>query len=207
MNPTPLLRHEQLENAARRYMQGRREAETAAKELFGLLWPGFVRFFVQQGMDAAQAEDLASETMFKVFKNVDQLNSAVSFQKWANTIARNTLLTHLRDTQAMRSAQWSAADDEQWSAVVLNVPDAGQGDPVTRLCLEGQLGRFAQEQPERAKVLELAALEGWSIDEAATALGRTLGATRQYLSQCRKQLWRYLSVCLDNSLDTTKVRP
>ena len=196
----------QLEQLARRYLQGRREAEVAARDLFNLLWPGFVRFFIHQGAQSAQAEDLASETMFKIYKSMDQLDNVISFQKWANTIARNTLLTWLRDTQAERQAQWTANDEAEWVFVVHSIPDERQGDHATRLCLDSQLKLFMVDQPERAKVLELGALEGWSIEEAAEALGRTLAATRQYISQCRKHLWRYLSVCLDGQPDTTQAK-
>ena len=54
---------------------------------------------------------------------------------------------------------------------------------------------FEQEHPERAKAIELSALEGWTIKELAVFLGRSEGATREYLSQCRKFLRKYTEPC------------
>ena len=54
---------------------------------------------------------------------------------------------------------------------------------------------FEKDHPERAKAIELSAIEGWTIKELAVFLDRSEGATREYLSQCRKFLKPYTEPC------------
>lgn len=63
-------------------------------------------------------------------------------------------------------------------------------------CLTKGLGNFRAVAPERAHVLELQ-MEGCSIEDIAAVIGRTPGATKEYLCQCRKKLEPYVSHCRD----------
>lgn len=69
-------------------------------------------------------------------------------------------------------------------------------DAVTKRCIQQQYDKFVTHHPERALWLERSILEEESIPILSQALGRTVGATREYLSQCRKRLQKYLQECL-----------
>ena len=176
--------------------QGGSDGERGAASLFDLLWPKFVRDFQKWGQPLGISEELASDAMLKVLHGVQGLRDAVAFEKWANTVARNTFLSHIRDTQPEADHE-TTLDEEGWDFLISSTMDPSQSDPITMICLQGQLEKFFRDHPERAHVIERCALDGWSLDEASHALGRTLAATKEYLSQCRKRLMQYLQPCLE----------
>ena len=59
-------------------------------------------------------------------------------------------------------------------------------------CVRRAWRAFTADHPQRAEALNLAILEEWSPVELADYLGRSYGATREYLSQCRKVLRGYV---------------
>jgi RNA polymerase sigma factor (sigma-70 family) len=63
-------------------------------------------------------------------------------------------------------------------------------------CFEQGFARFKEIEPERAKVLSLQ-LDDLSIEKIAEKIGRTNGATKEYLSQCRKKLAPYVEHCTE----------
>jgi RNA polymerase sigma factor (sigma-70 family) len=61
-------------------------------------------------------------------------------------------------------------------------------------CVQEGLKAFAAEYPERQLCLFLQ-MEGASVDEIAAQIGRKPGATREFLSQCRKKLEPFVTHC------------
>lgn len=170
-------------------------AERGAEQLYKLLWRKFVADFVRAGQPLTQAQDLASESFQKILHGLGELREPVAFIKWSNTIARNMLYSYLRDTKAQREAE-IPLDSEPLQALYEGVTDHSQLDLATRLCLKDQLEKFCQEHPERAHWLERWIFDCHELSELSTELGRTLTATKEYLSQCRKRLQQYLRLCL-----------
>lgn len=191
----------QLDAAIAQVAHGGAAAEQGARALFALLWRRFVADYQRAGLALGAAEDLASDAFTLVFNGLQGLRDRQAADKWVQSVARNCLLNHWRDT-AQQHAHELAVDDEDlaWLADEA-LPGSGsggdrQGDPAVWLCLERQLGRFCADQPERAHWLEQVVVQGWALHDLAAALGRSAGATREYLSQCRKGLQRYFSECL-----------
>ena len=58
------------------------------------------------------------------------------------------------------------------------------------------LARFSEVAPDRAYALMLQ-MEDQSIDEIAAVIGRTNGATKEYLSQCKKKIKSYIEHCTE----------
>jgi RNA polymerase sigma-70 factor (ECF subfamily) len=169
------------------FSQGGEKAELAARQLFDLLWRKFVADFVRAGQPLGVAEELASDAFSKILRKLDTMRDPVAFEKWANTVARNTLLTCIRDSKAEREHE-VALDCEPLALLYDRVADHRHGDPATTLCLKNQLEEFCRKHPERAYWLECWIFEGWSLERLAEAMERTLAAAKEHLSQCRKRL-------------------
>ena len=176
--------------------QGGKTGERGAAHLFDLLWPKFVRDFQKWGQQIGVAEEIASDAMLKVLRGVQGLRDPIAFEKWANTVARNTFLSHIRDTQQEADHE-TTLDDDGWDYVINSAIDPSQSDPTTMICLNGQMEKFFRDHPVRAQVIERCALDAWSLEDTSQALGRSMTATKEYLSQCRKRLMQYLQPCLE----------
>ncbi|MFA6571929.1 MAG: RNA polymerase sigma factor [Bacteroidota bacterium] len=58
----------------------------------------FVRRYANNDADA---EDIAQDTFFKVWKNINRFKIGKSFKPWLFTIARNTALDHIKKNKAV----------------------------------------------------------------------------------------------------------
>lgn len=177
--------------------QGAGAAELGARLLYDAYWARLVRFFMLHRQPDGQAEELASEVLFKVVLKIHTLREDAAFTGWLWQIARNELAGHTRRNN-LEEIQLA---EEAWQLALAAMPDEGHGEATVQRCLQGQLERFRQEHPERAFCIEQAVLEGWDGTAMAVFLGRSYGATREYLSQCRKKIAQYLHPCLDTHAD------
>lgn len=154
-----------------------------------------VRFFKRCGQSEALAQDLAQESFVQALRHLPQFDGRAQLSTWVWAIARNLLLAHLRK----QGRRVERVTDETGEPVEL---DALTSEPSGRLtdlqdCVRRGFAAFAQQHPERAQVLYLAAVEGWTREELAQFLGRTPHATSEYLSQCRAKLRPFLADCDD----------
>ena len=87
---------------------------------------------------AAEAEDLAQETMLKAFKAIDRFDPASSAQAWLLTILRNTHIDKLR-TPASRTPTLSSDDLDLAAPASSALPDARTDQDLhdTALLIEG----------------------------------------------------------------------
>ena len=94
------------------------------------------------------------------------------------------------------SSRKPGLDDIQREQAENDIP-ATEPDPARLVqdCVAKGLERFAAEEPERAYVIDLYA-DGIGLQEIADRIGRTYGATREYLSQCRKRVPPFIKHCL-----------
>jgi RNA polymerase sigma-70 factor (ECF subfamily) len=189
--------HAALAQYPPRLRQGGKDAELAARQLYELLWHHLARFFVRHRQDDATAEDLVHETLAQAILQVHTLRDDAAFLGWIWRIARNALYAHGRD-HAQEDDQTTDLDEDGWQALFETRADPSHGDPVVQLCLQGQLEKFRHDHPERAWCIEQAVLEDWDGKTLSAILGRSYGATREYLSQCRKKIADYLRHCLDS---------
>ena len=145
------------------------------------------------------AEDVVQEAMVKVWQRCATFRGPGEPVAWIHQIVRHTLLDALRQrkTQAPREEALHDEDGQltpQAQAAVQSLSSAGVSTPesalaehqveaVFRRCFE----QFAAAHPEQATVLRWVVEDG--LDNAAieALLERSPGATREFISQCRKK--------------------
>lgn len=155
------------------------------------------------GVAAGDVDDLISEILFKAVTGAHALRSAAAFHSWLMQIARHELGAHWQQRQRERQLFVNTPPGpEAEVAEALNLleqwPDEGLSDPLLRLCLQGQLAHFKQQSQERHACITLIAL-GHEAAEIAELIGRSYGATRQYMSQCCAALLEALKPCLSEA--------
>lgn len=151
------------------------------------------------------AEDVVQEAMVKVWQRCTTFRGMGDPVAWIHQIVRHTLLDapRQRKTQAPREAPLHDDDGQltqdveaavrELSASQVCTPDGmlaeHQVEAVFRRCFE----RFAAAHPEHAMVLRWVVEDG--LDNAAieALLERSPGATREFISQCRKKARPFFS--------------
>lgn len=147
-------------------------------------------FFLSRGCTQQDADDVFQDTVVKVWKHAHQFNGEGTARSWVWSIARNTLNDHFRRAQKHPITDTLNGDPDD---PVITAPDSVEHPDD---CVEAGLQLFSQIDPDRAYALELWSA-GIDLREIADRIGRTYGATRQYLTESRKKLKPILEPCLE----------
>lgn len=153
-------------------------ARTGDKEAFGLLYDHYhasvYRFLYYRTRSAPLAEDLASETFFRALRNMNNFRwQGKDFGAWLMTIARNLTTDHFK---AGRTRLEHAVDDMSAHDDATEGPEGAVLASLTNEVLLRALKSLPTEQQE---CIVMRFLQGMTIAETATVLGRSEGAVKQ----------------------------
>jgi RNA polymerase sigma factor (sigma-70 family) len=180
--------------------QGGARADLALRRLYDVVGQSMLRFFVHQGASADESQDILQDTLIKVYKSAGQYVGQGTAKAWIWQVARNTLLDAFRKSQRIRADEISVKP-EQWDHFEETVAaPVCQADQSVDQCVADGLEQFAREMPDRAVALNLY-LEGASMEDISVQIGRSVAATKEYLSQCRKKIKPFIAHCTDNLAD------
>lgn len=114
---------------------------------------------------------------------------------------RVTRLPYIASQETSRSGQTVPRqvllDDDQWRVIEQTTAVDGGDTELDSVdeCVDRGMDAFIAQMPERAGALNMQ-MDGASISEIAVHLGRTVAATKEYLSQCRKHLQPFVAHCV-----------
>lgn len=186
--------NDELNAATRRLVlqmqAGGKTGEAAALGLYTLYWPKFLAFFRRHGVNVTEAEDLVQDTFLKVTTNVAQYRGDSLASAWLWAVARNLQTDYFRRNKR----QPSMVDLDDSAALSMS---GDESDPALRDCIRRAFAWFAEHHPDRAELVIRGVMDGWDIGALSSFLERTAGATREYISQCRKKLSEALRPCYD----------
>ena len=141
------------------------------------------------------ARDLVQSTLIKAWERCSGFRGESELFPWLKSVLRHAAIDHLR-----RRRPEQALDDETGRClpeVEAALQALGQGwkeQPLDALeqrrlddCFKDCASRFARAEPLAASVVRWISEDGLSPAEVAPLLGRSPGATREFISQCRKK--------------------
>lgn len=145
------------------------------------------------------AEDVVQEAMIKVWQRCASFHGPGEPVAWIHQIVRHTLLDALRQRKSQAPREEALTDDTggltaQVQQVLFELSSSSVATPEAQLSerqIEAVFQRcfelFAEAHPEHAMVLRWVVEEGLDNAEIAALLERSPGATREFISQCRKK--------------------
>ena len=176
---------------------GGKAMDAGVKALYQGTAQHMLRFFVHRGLSGDEAKDVLQDTFVKIVRGAAGFTGEGTAKSWIWQIARNCLSDQLRSKLSLNSHETVFAD-EDWRSIeeTTAAPAAcATGISVDQCVAEG-LAAFASQIPDRAYVLTLQ-MEGMSIDDIGTRIGRTVAATKEYLSQCKKKIQPFIAHCTE----------
>jgi RNA polymerase sigma factor (sigma-70 family) len=150
--------------------------------------------------DRDVARDLVQEAFIKVWQRCATFRGESELLPWVRSVLRRVILDRLR--QPLREVPLEDQAGMTAAAIEKVTEMSGEQVPVPEDALKHeQLGqvfqrcweRFALACPEHALVISWIAEDGLTHEEIAVLLERTPGATREFISQCRKRARTYLA--------------
>ncbi len=169
---------------------------TLDRNFFGTLYARAVRAI----RNADAARDLVQETFIKVWQRCSTYQGNSELLPWIDAILRHGVLDLLRrggrevpfDESDGMNTEISARIVELSQRQIATPHDDARREQLAE-CFRRCWTRFEQDAPAHAAVIAWIADDGLSNEEIGTLLERSPGATREFISQCRKRARAYLA--------------
>lgn len=196
---TDVLRRRRVDKLAfvRACREGGAAVERALRELDRELFARLLRECLRAVRDRDLAEDLVQETLIKVWRNCATFRAESELLPWIRVILRRTVLDRLRRRQRESSLDeprlGAAVDAAAIDSGLACDPEEALHHDERRNAFERGWRHFQTEAPAHAAVLAWVVDDGLGIAEVAELLGRSPGATREFISQCRKRARLHLA--------------
>ncbi|MGQ3095148.1 MAG: RNA polymerase sigma factor [Roseateles sp.] len=148
--------------------------------------------------EAEAAADLVQQTLIKAWQACASFRGESEIYPWLKTILRRGALDLLKErpTEPLQEADGSPRAEVERALQQLQPPPAPEALLARRQhadCWQRCAERFEREQPQAAAVLRWVVDDGLGATEIAELLGRSPGATREFISQCRKKARHYFA--------------
>jgi len=185
--------------------QGGKMRDQGVTSLYRSYAAHFRKFYLYQGLNTADADDIVQETFVNIVRHCDTFKDNSPLEAWLWRIARNCMNDHFRRTKARPVLNF---DDAGWEDLerkpeaygaepdAMHTFDPPPGNETLEDCVGRGFTQFAKNFSERAHVLSLV-MEGFDTEHIAATIQRTPGATREFISQSRKRIEEFLLPCRD----------
>ena len=150
----------------------------------------FIGFVMKTGINYEDASDMVQKFIIdKLYMQSNSIKNIEFARTWMYSVLTNMVKDHGRILKKNREVPLDEKRDQSQSSKILE--EKGQ----TRSgCIQEQLVKFREAEPKRAEVIEFI-LKGFSTEEIRLILGRSYGATREFMSQCRKKFRPFIEIC------------
>lgn len=142
--------------------------------------------------DRGMAEDATQEAFLSAYRSLPKFRGG-NFRSWLLRIATNACYDQLRYRKSRPQVSLEALTADPRSQAPLadprESPEERALNAETRQAVERGLARLS---PDQRLVLILCDMQGFSYEEAAQAIGASLGTVKSRLSRGRAQLRDYL---------------
>ncbi len=123
-------------------------------------------------------------------------DAVVSFENGTRVTRLPYIPSAVNSSSRSPVTQQVLLDEDQWRFLEETTASEewpGDADTVDE-CFSRGMEIFFAQMPERGHALNMQ-MDGASVGEIAAQLGRTVAATKEYLSQCRKHLQPFVAHC------------
>lgn len=149
----------------------------------------------------AEVVDAVSTCLLKAFEQAGRYRGEASFHTWVGSMIQNALTDHLRKSGRTVPLDADDRDDDppahQYAALIDERTPLTETDLAQlRNCVALHFSRFRKQNPEAALAIHEHFVEQVDLKELSAILGRSYGATRQFVSKEVGKLRRFLEPCL-----------
>lgn len=186
------------------FMRACREGGAAIERALQLLDRSYFAILFRESVrglgDPESARDLVQDTFIKVWLRCATFQGDSELLPWIKSILRHGLLDRLRKSTsevALDTAEDQAGETQlriaELSAELIPRPDSEAARAQLDDCFKRCWRRFETASPSHALVMTWIVEDGLTHEQIGELLGRTPGATREFISQCRKRARLHLA--------------
>lgn len=180
------------------FMRACREGGAAIERALRLLDRSYYGVLFRESLrglrDPESARDLVQDTFIKVWLRCATFHGDSELLPWVKSILRNGLLDRLRRSTDEVAIETAGDQDRETQLRITELseetiprPDSEAARAQLDDCFRRCWRRFEAASPSHALVMAWIVEDGLSHEQIGELLGRTPGATREFISQCRKR--------------------
>ncbi|MDE2041381.1 MAG: RNA polymerase sigma factor [Patescibacteria group bacterium] len=168
--------------------------ERAFEELMRRYMRQIFNFSRQYARAQEDAEDIAQETFFKVWKYLGKYTAGRQFRPWLYTIARNTALDHLKRKKAAPFSDLDDPENDLSFADTIEDPDPLPSEIFENTQRSQEVLRAMDSlHPEHRAILVLHYHEDMTFEEIAVVVGRPMNTVKSWHRRALMRLRQHLS--------------
>ena len=172
------------------FREGRSDEALVLFEKYGFR-KEFICFAVTRGIDYEDASDLVQKFIIgKFYMKSDSIEHIEYARTWMYMVFRNMINDQGRVLIKNREVSLDEARDQSYEEA------SGEKNQTRSDCVQEQLKIFRDKDQKHAEVMDYI-MKGFDVEEVRLTIGRSYGATRQFMSQCRKKFKPFLERCLE----------
>ena len=150
----------------------------------------FIGFAMKRNINYDDASDLVQKfTIDKLYMKSNSIKNIEFARTWMYRVFSNMVNDQGRMLKKNREVPLDEERDQSQLPKIMNEKSQTRSG-----CIQEQLVKFREAEPKRAEVIEFI-LKGFSTEEIRLILGRSYGATREFMSQCRKKFRPFIEIC------------
>ena len=172
------------------FREGRSDEALVLFEKYGFR-KEFICFAVTREIDYEDARDLVQKFIIdKLCMKSDSIEHIEYARTWMYMVFRNMINDQGRVLTKNREVSLDEARDQSYEEA------SGEKNQTRSDCVQEQLKIFRDKDQKHAEVVDYI-MKGFDVEEVRLTIGRSYGATRQFMSQCRKKFKPFLERCLE----------
>tara|TARA_B110000116_G_C16637754_1_gene491420 strand:+ start:222 stop:806 length:585 start_codon:yes stop_codon:yes gene_type:complete len=150
----------------------------------------FIGFAMKRNINYDDASDLVQKfTIDKLYMKSNSIKNIEFARTWMYRVFSNMVNDQGRMLKKNREVP---LDEDRDQSQALKISD--EKSQTRSSCVQEQLAKFREAEPKRAEVLDYILLNK-GTEEIRLIIGRSYGATREYMSQCRKKFRSFTEIC------------
>ena len=150
----------------------------------------FIGFAMKRNINYDDASDLVQKfTIDKLYMKSNSIKNIEFARTWMYRVFSNMVNDQGRMLKKNREVPLDEDRDQSQAPKISDVKSQTRSG-----CVQEQLTKFREAEPKRAEVLDYILLNK-DTEEIRLIIGRSYGATREYMSQCRKKFRSFTEIC------------
>ncbi|WP_320838663.1 sigma-70 family RNA polymerase sigma factor [Zhongshania sp.] len=166
---------------------GGAQRKHAVTQLYTEFSGKFTRFLQLRGVPESESEDLMHDIFLAFIKRCDGFTPSGQGRGWLWSVVRSKLADRYRQASKENTETY----DDNWE-----IESGSYDEARLQACIAGQMSVFTRDYPEGAQALSWVIDDELDLRSVAELLGRSYGATREFMSQIRSRLRAYIDRCL-----------
>lgn len=137
--------------------------------------------------NTAEAEDLAQEAFFQLFRKIGTFRGESAFSTWLHRLSVNVVLMHLRRKSLPETPleEFTEPLHEDGPKREIGTPDPALVGSIDRVNLERAIERLP---PGYRTIFVLHDMEGYEHNEIAAMMGCSIGNSKSQLTKARRKM-------------------